>query len=89
MEMYESPAEATAFTDAYLARTGYHEILDRDFFEAAMGFRRLATVAWMLGGEAHAADNLATHLPLMSVPLEWVRESTGHTIPEVEDWIAG
>ncbi len=60
------------------------------WFEAVMALRRLATVARMLGGSAHAAgDQLESHLAAMRVPAEWLEEGTGIAIRDVESLVRG
>lgn len=57
---------------------------DESWFEAAMGVRRLATVAEMLTTGTHAAGpDLVDQIEAMRVPADWVERATGIAIPDV------
>ena len=85
--MYGSPTAAQQLTSAYIDIAEPAASDEWAFFETCSAFRRLAIVADMLDGAEHEATDLESHLPVMAVPLGWIRRHTGAGIPEVETWL--
>lgn len=87
ISMYGPPHAAETLTAAYADAAGPAATTHPEFFEVCSAFRRLAIVADMLDGAEHEATDLESHLPVMAVPLEWIHQHTGTSIPEVESWL--
>lgn len=63
---------------------------DESWFEAAMGMRRLATVAEMLATGTHAAGSeLVDQIEAMRVPADWLERRTEIPIPDVRKLLRG